>query len=159
MTRTLPQHYLLRICPGIFSARGWSMASKASSTACVGSGLAARPVRRPHLGQDHAHQPVAAMVCGDGLCAGLRLAPDCPAAHAVCRGDLRYDPPQAVQDRRAGAGQRPPHQDRAGSRLSLPKRVRPRAGVGLAKARMRRTCSTGSSNMSARSNERPIFVA
>src|SRR6516164_9221548 len=65
-------------------------------------------------------------VRGDGLCAGLRLAPDCPAAHAVCRGDLRYDPPQAVQDRRAGASQRPPHQDRDGLRLSLPKRVRPR---------------------------------
>ena len=35
-------------------------------------------------------------------------------------------PPQAVQDWRAGAGQRPPHQDRDGLCLSLPKRVRPR---------------------------------
>ena len=41
-------------------------------------GVPARPVRRPHLGQDDARQPVAAVVRRDGLCAGLRLAPHRP---------------------------------------------------------------------------------
>ena len=35
--------------------------------------------------------------------AGLRFALDCLASYSVCRSHLRYNPPQAVQDRRPGA--------------------------------------------------------
>src|SRR5262249_52352003 len=36
--------------------------------------------------KSHARQPVAAMVRGDGLCAGLRLAPDCQVLIAAISG-------------------------------------------------------------------------
>jgi hypothetical protein len=78
------------------------------------------------FGPDDARQPVAAVVRRNGVCPGLRLAPHRSPTYPVRRGHVRHDPPQAVQDRRAGAGQRPPHQDRDGLRLSLSKRVRPR---------------------------------
>jgi Transposase DDE domain group 1 len=73
-------------------------------------GMPTRPVRRPHLDRHHARQPVAVMVCRDGLRAGLRVAPHCPQAHPVRPGHLRHHSSQAVQDRRAGTAQRPPHQ-------------------------------------------------
>ena len=87
-------------------------------------GMPARPVRRPHLGRHHARQPAAAVVRLDGLCAALRPAPHRPGRHPVRRRHLRHHPPQAAQDRRPGAHQRAPHQDRHGLRLPLPARVR-----------------------------------
>jgi Transposase DDE domain group 1 len=53
-----------------------------------------------------------------GLCAALRLAPDWAAQYAVCQGQLRNDPPQAPQNRRAHPHQRSTHQDRYGVKLS-----------------------------------------
>src|SRR5215203_7239220 len=43
--------------------------------------------------------------------------PSRPAQYAVGQGQLRNDPPQAPQDRRAGPHQRPPYQDRHGVEL------------------------------------------
>ena len=59
-------------------------------------------------------------------CADVRAAPDRPRPHPVRRGDLRDDPPEAAQDRRAGAGLGAPRQGRHGLRLPLPARIRPR---------------------------------
>ena len=56
------------------------------------------------------------------------LAPHRPQAYAVCQGQLRHHPPQAHQDRRAGAGLGSPHQARHGLILPPPARIpdRPR---------------------------------
>jgi len=40
--------------------------------------------------------PAAPVVCLDGLCADLRLAPHWPGPHPVCPRLVRHDPPQAV---------------------------------------------------------------
>jgi hypothetical protein len=37
-------------------------------------GVSGRPVCRPHVDGHHARQPIAPVVCVDGLCAGVRLA-------------------------------------------------------------------------------------
>ena len=63
------------------------------------------------------------------LCA---LAPHRPGAHAVRRGHLRHHPAEAAEDRRPGAHQRAPHQDRHGLGLSLAGRVRAGASPGCA---------------------------
>ena len=81
-------------------------------------------VRRPHFGGDDARQPAAPVVCVDGLCAAVRLTPPGVVAHPIRQGDLRHDPPQAVENRRAGAHQRAPHHLRDGLELSLPARLR-----------------------------------
>src|SRR6516165_911332 len=86
--------------------------------------MSARSVRRPHFGGDNARQPAAPVVCVDGLCAAVRLTPLGVAAHPIRQGDLRDNPPQAVENRRAGAHQRAPHHLRDGLNLSLPARLR-----------------------------------
>jgi DDE family transposase len=48
--------------------------------------MSARPVRRPHVGGDDAGKPAAAMVRIDGLCAGLRAAPDRACSYPVRPG-------------------------------------------------------------------------
>src|SRR4051794_9535154 len=55
------------------------------------------------LGGHDAGQPAAAVVRLDGLRAPVRLAPDRAGPHWACRRDLRHDPPQAPEDRRARA--------------------------------------------------------
>ena len=68
----------------------------------------ARPVFRPHLGQDDARQSAALVVRLDGLCPDLRAALHCPRPHSVRPRHLRHDPPQAAEDRCPGAYQRAP---------------------------------------------------
>src|SRR3984893_9020457 len=67
--------------------------------------MPARPLRRPHLGQDDARQPAATVVRFDGLCTGLRSAPRRPAAYPVrprrlCRGggDRHLKPGKAIRN-------------------------------------------------------------
>ena len=57
------------------------------------------------------------------LCALRRIA---LAAHSIRQSDLRYNPPEALQDRRARAHQRTAHQIRHGLGLPLSARIRPR---------------------------------
>src|ERR1700730_13031800 len=85
--------------------------------------MPARPLRRPHLGQDDARQPAATVVRFDGLCTGLRSAPRRPAAYPVRPRQLRHNPPQALEDRCPGANQRAPHQTRHALGFPLPGRV------------------------------------
>ena len=62
------------------------------------------------------------MVAGlDGLCAPVRDAPHRLGPHSVRERDLRYDPPETAEARRARQNQRPAHQDRL--RFGLP--IRP----------------------------------
>src|ERR1700694_796968 len=75
-------------------------------------GMSARPLCRPHLGQNDARQPVAAVVCLDGLGAAVRLAPHRPRPPSVRPRLLRHHPPQAAKDWCPGAHQRAPHQAR-----------------------------------------------
>jgi pimeloyl-ACP methyl ester carboxylesterase len=70
--------------------------------------------------------PAAAVVCLDGLCAAVRAAPHCFTADPIRHGHLRYDPPQAPQDRCARPHQRATHQIRDGLRLPRSARLRPR---------------------------------
>src|SRR3954452_7837204 len=65
--------------------------------------MPSRPVCRSDLGGHDAGQPAAAVVRRDGLRAAVRLAPDRAGPHWACRRDLRHDPPQAPEDRRARA--------------------------------------------------------
>ena len=58
------------------------------------------------------------------LCALRRIA---LAAHPIGQSDLRHDPPQAPQDRRAGAHQRAAHHIRDGFGLPLSTGLRPRS--------------------------------
>jgi hypothetical protein len=103
---------------------------KTASRACPreSGGMPTRPLCRPHLGQNNARQPAAAVVRLDGRCPDLRLAPHRPQAHPIRARLMRYDPPQAVEDRGAGTHQRAPHQARHAHSLSLSGRVprRPR---------------------------------
>src|SRR5438309_11218611 len=66
------------------------------------------------------------MVCLDGLRAAVRTAPPRPRAHPIRQSDLRHDPPQAPQDRCAGAYQRAADQIRDGFGLPLSARLHPR---------------------------------
>src|SRR5580693_7097879 len=86
-------------------------------------GMSARPLCRPHLGPHDARQPAAAVVCRDGLCPDQRLAPHRPDPHAIRPRLVRHDPPQAPQDRGAGAYQCAPHQARDALGLPLSGRV------------------------------------
>ena len=70
----------------------------------------------------------------DGLCPAVRAAPHRPPRHRLRRRHLRHHSAQAAQDRRAGAHQRPPHQDRDGVSLS----GRPRLGARRRPAGRRR---------------------
>ncbi len=64
-------------------------------------GMPGRPVRRPHLDGHHARQPAAALVRLVRLCPALRAPAHRPRPHPVRRRDLRHDPAQAPQARRA----------------------------------------------------------
>ena len=84
--------------------------------------------------------------CGPTSCAcGSPRWPMCcsaPCAASGCRhrarqSDLRHHPPQAAQDRRPRARQRPPHQDRLRLRLS---------GQGAVRHRRRATARLGPAN-------------
>jgi hypothetical protein len=86
---------------------------------CSGQGQA--------LGGDDARQPVAPVVRLDGLCAAVRAASTRCAADPIGQSDLRHDPPQAAQDRRAGAHQRAAHHIRDGLGLPRSARLRPRS--------------------------------
>jgi len=80
----------------------------------------ARSVRRPHLGRHDARQPTPAMVRFHGLCSVVRAASHWSGLHPVRRCHLRDHPPQAVEDRRPGAYQRPTDQGRNGVGVSVP---------------------------------------
>ena len=90
-------------------------------------GMPARPVRRPHVGGDDAGKPAAAMVRIDGLCAGLRAAPDRACSYPVRPGHLRHDPAKAAENRRPRARQCTAGEDCNGFRLSLATRIRARS--------------------------------
>jgi Transposase DDE domain group 1 len=90
---------------------------------------AKRPVRRSHFGGDHACQSTAAVVRVVRLCPARGAAPDRPAPHPVRDRDLRHHPPQALEDRRPGAGERAPDQGRHGLGLPVPDRVSPRVSL------------------------------
>ncbi len=82
-------------------------------------GMPARPLRRSHLGHDHAGQSAAPMVRLDGLCPGRQPAPQRLAGHRAGQCHVRHHPPQALQDRRSRHHQCPPRQVRHGIRLPL----------------------------------------
>src|SRR5260370_25236814 len=90
--------------------------------------VSGRSVRRPHLDGDDARQPAAALVRLDGLCALVRPAPHRPGPYTVRQRDLRYDPPETVEARRARQNQRTPRQDRL--RIRLPERPGEATGGG-----------------------------
>src|SRR5215472_17024095 len=89
-------------------------------------GVPTRSVRRPHLGRDDARQSAPLVVCFDGLCTAVCVAPPGAAAHAIRQSDLRHNPPQAVDNRRGGAHQRAAHYLGDGLELPLSARLRTR---------------------------------
>ena len=106
-------------------AARWRTGSRSASSTCSPTA----PRRRP----------CAPTSCGCGsrrwpTCCSCALRRIGLAAHPVRRRHLRHDPPEAVEDRRAGADQRAPHQDRDGLRLPLPRRVPPRLSLLEARA-------------------------
>ena len=98
----------------------------------------ADPVRRSHISGDLQGQPAAALVLLVRLCSRLRRAPHRPAPHPIRRRRRGHDPAEAVQDRRAGEGERTPDQVRAPHGLSL----RQRMALGCLLPRPRRACLT-----------------
>jgi hypothetical protein len=82
-------------------------------------GVPTRSLRRPDIEPYHARQPASALVRLHGLCAVDGTAPDRAAPHAVRPSFLRYDPPQAAQDRRPRHLQRAADQGRHGVGLPL----------------------------------------
>ena len=90
----------------------------------------------------------APLVCLDGLCAAVCLAPHRPASYAVRQSDLRHHSSQAAQDRRPRARECPPHQGcdgvsvsgspYLGLRCQASRRCRQRAGL----ARLTRAAAT-----------------
>jgi Transposase DDE domain group 1 len=75
-------------------------------------GMPARFVRRPHLRDNHAGQPDAPVVRLLRVCPALRAASDRAYAYPVRQCDMRLDPAEAPQNRRARPRQRPPDQRR-----------------------------------------------
>ncbi len=69
---------------------------------------AARPVRRSHLGREHARQPAQAVVRVLRLRAGRGAQADRAPVHPVRHRHLRHHPAQAPEDRRPGPPQRAP---------------------------------------------------
>jgi hypothetical protein len=83
-----------------------------------------------------ARQSAAAVARRDGLCAPVRAAPHRPGPHCVRERDLRHDPPETAEARRARQNQRPARQDRL--RFGLPERpgMAPRRGKARKRARL-----------------------
>src|SRR5580704_9679407 len=81
--------------------------------------MPARSLCRPHLGPHDARQPVAAVVRLNGLRPDLRLASYRLGSYPVRPRLVRHDPPQALENRSAGAYQRAP------SPCPLPLPIRP----------------------------------
>ena len=75
-------------------------------------GVPTRPVRRPHLGPQHAGQPAQALVRFVRLRIALRAAPDRLGPYPPRQGHLRAHSPGAAEDRRPGPHQRAPDQVR-----------------------------------------------
>ena len=90
-------------------------------------GVPRRAVRRPHADPDHACQSVEALAVVDGLRADVRGAAHRARRHQAGARDLRHHPPAAVEDRRAGHGQRAAREGRI--RLGLPVARHLRAGA------------------------------
>jgi Transposase DDE domain group 1 len=97
-----------------------------------------RPVRRPHLGGDDGGQPVAPVVLRLRLCAGVCAAQDRLGADTVRSRELRHDPAEAAEDRRAGAHQCPPRGVRHGLGLPVAGGVRAGACGAATSRRLRR---------------------
>ena len=72
--------------------------------------MSARSLCRSHLDCHYAGKSVAPVVCLNGLCVAVCLAPHRPASHAVRQSDLRHHPSQAAQDRRPRTRECTPHQ-------------------------------------------------
>ena len=68
-------------------------------------GVSARSLCRWDLDRHHAGKSAAPVVCLNGLCAAVCLAPHRPASHAVRQSNLRHHPSQAAQDRRPRASE------------------------------------------------------
>ena len=81
-------------------------------------GVPARSLCRSHLRGHHAGQPVALVVCLNGLCVAVRSASNRFRSNALCQRHLWFHPSQVAQDWRFGAVQRPPDQSRDGVSLS-----------------------------------------
>ena len=111
-------------------------------------GVSARSLCRSHLDRHHAGKSAAPVVCLNGLCAAVCLAPHRPASHAVRQSNLRHHPSQAAQDRRPRASECPPYQGcdgvsvscgrYLGLRCQASRRCRQRAGL----ARLTRAAAT-----------------
>ena len=89
-------------------------------------GVPARPLRRPHLGTDHACQPAPPLVRRHGLRAAGGAQAHRTRRHPPRPSHLRLDPPQASQDRRPGPPQHPAYPHRHGLRRTPRARVHPR---------------------------------
>ena len=76
-----------------------------------------------HARRDNAHEPAAALVRVDGLRADVCGAAHRARRHAARASDLRHDPPEASQDRRAGDRLGAACEARARLRLSLSRRL------------------------------------
>ena len=92
---------------------------------------AAGPVRRPHLGRDHARQPTPSLVRVLCLRAARGLAPHRPAPHPIPGRHLRHDPTETAQARRPGHGLGAP--DQGGDCFGLPVSHRVRARPSAAR--------------------------
>ena len=86
-------------------------------------GMPARPVRRPHLHRAMRANQLRLWFAVDGLRAAGGAAADRPAGDPAGPGHGRHDPPQAAQDRRAGARLGPPGHGRDGLRPPLAARL------------------------------------
>ena len=81
--------------------------------------VSARSLRRPHFDRDDAGQPIAVMVCVDGLHPALRPASHRTPSHPLRQGDLWYNSSQASQAWSRRWRQRPSDQIYDGSSLSI----------------------------------------
>jgi hypothetical protein len=90
-------------------------------------GVPGRIVRRPHADADHARQSAAALAGVDGLRADVRGAAHRARRHQAGARDLRHHSLAAVEDRRAGHGQRSAREGRI--RLGVPFARHLRAGT------------------------------
>jgi len=102
-------------------------------------GVPARPVRRSHLGGDHAGEPAPAVVRIHGLCVALRVAPHRLGAHTVRRGHLRHHSAEAAEAGGLGSGRRAADQNRHGVGLPVAGRVRTGTCAAVQRHRLIRT--------------------
>ena len=122
-------------------------------------GMPGRPVRRPDINRLDARKPVAAVVRLNGLRSRLRPAPHRACPHRAGQRDLRHNPAETVEARRARPDQRPAGEDRFRLRLSIGRRVAPRRGKTRPRPRLasltRAAARRSATNLSAHRRTTP----